>query len=53
MYISGNPTLNFRTINDFRCKNLKNRIHTLFAEVVKWWLACDMSAWMFNTIDGP
>ncbi|MEZ4787254.1 MAG: IS1182 family transposase [Flavobacterium haoranii] len=35
MYISGNSTPDFRTINDFRGKTLKNYIQTLFAEVVK------------------
>lgn len=35
MYISGNSTPDFRTINDFRGKVLKNHIQTLFAEVVK------------------
>ncbi len=35
MYISGNSTPDFRTINDFRGKTLKGSIRTLFAEVVK------------------
>jgi transposase len=35
MFISGNSTPDFRTINDFRSKILKNSIKTLFAEVVK------------------
>ncbi len=35
MYISGNSTPDFRTINDFRGKILKDSIKTLFAEVVK------------------
>ena len=35
MYISGNSTPDFRTINDFRGKILKNTIKTIFAEVVK------------------
>ncbi len=35
MYISGNSTPDFRTINDFRGKTLKGSIKTLFAEVVK------------------
>lgn len=35
MYISGNSKPNFRTINDFRGKILKDHIHKLFAEVVK------------------
>ncbi len=35
MYISGNSTPNFRTINDFRGKKLKNHLQELFTEVVK------------------
>jgi len=35
MYISGNSTPDFRTINDFRGKILKDNIQVLFAEVVK------------------
>lgn len=35
MYLSGNSTPNFRTINEFRGKILKNKIKDLFAEVVK------------------
>ena len=35
MYISGNSTPNFRTINEFRGKILKEKIKDLFAEVVK------------------
>ncbi len=35
MYISGNSTPNFRTINEFRGKVLKDKIKDLFAEVVK------------------
>jgi transposase len=35
MYISGNSTPDFRTINDFRGKILKDHIQKLFAEVVK------------------
>ena len=35
MYISGNSTPDFRTINDFRSKILKDHIQKLFAEVVK------------------
>lgn len=35
MFISGNSRPNFRTINDFRGKILKESIKTLFAEVVK------------------
>ncbi|MEL7220133.1 MAG: IS1182 family transposase [Bacteroidota bacterium] len=35
MFISGNSTPDFRTINDFRGKVLKDHIHQLFGEVVK------------------
>lgn len=35
MFISGNSTPDFRTINDFRGKILKNHIQQLFAEVVR------------------
>lgn len=35
MFISANSTPDFRTINDFRGKILKDSIKTLFAEVVK------------------
>ncbi len=35
MFISGNSTPDFRTINDFRGKILKDHIHELFAAVVK------------------
>ncbi|MFZ1788002.1 MAG: IS1182 family transposase [Saprospiraceae bacterium] len=35
MYISGNSSPDFRTINDFRGKILKDNIQTLFSEVVK------------------
>ena len=35
MYISSNSMPDFRTINDFRSKILKNHIQKLFAEVVK------------------
>ena len=36
MWISGNSRPNFRTINYFRGKRLKNKIHDLFAEIVKF-----------------
>ncbi|MDG3581897.1 transposase [Galbibacter pacificus] len=35
MWISGNSTPDFRTINYFRGKRLKGQIHHLFAEVVR------------------
>lgn len=34
MYLAGNSTPDFRTINDFRGKKMKNRIQKLFSEVV-------------------
>lgn len=35
MWISGNNTPNFRTINDFRGKKLKGKIHLIFTEFVR------------------
>lgn len=35
MWISGNSTPDFRTINNFRSKRLKDRIQDLFAELVR------------------
>lgn len=35
MWISGNNTPNFRTINDFRGKKLKGKIHQIFTEFVR------------------
>lgn len=35
MWLSGNNTPNFRTINDFRGKRLKGKIQTLFSEMVR------------------
>jgi transposase len=35
MWLSGNNTPNFRTINDFRGKRLKGKIQNLFAEMVR------------------
>lgn len=35
MWLSGNNTPNFRTINDFRGKRLKGKIQDLFAELVR------------------
>lgn len=35
MFISGNSTPDFRTINDFRGKKLKNTIQQLFTEIVR------------------
>lgn len=35
MWLSGNSTPDFRTINDFRSKRLKDKIDSLFAELVR------------------
>lgn len=35
MWLSGNSTPNFRTINNFRSKRLKHQIQSLFAELVR------------------
>lgn len=35
MWLAGNSTPNFRTINDFRGKRLKNKLQFLFIEVVR------------------
>ncbi len=35
MWLSGEATPNFRTINNFRSQKLKGKIHNLFAELVK------------------
>ena len=35
MWLSGEATPNFRTINDFRGKRLKGKIQTLFSDIVK------------------
>lgn len=35
MWLSGNNTPNFRTINDFRGKRLKHKIQSLFSELVR------------------
>lgn len=34
MWLSGRSTPDFRTINDFRSKCLKNCIHSLFTQIV-------------------
>ncbi|PID30029.1 MAG: hypothetical protein CSB55_00365 [Candidatus Cloacimonadota bacterium] len=42
MYLSGNSAPNFRTINNFRGKTLKESIQNLFAETVKCYRKWDM-----------
>ena len=52
MYISGNSTPDFRTINDFRGKILKNHIQKLFAEVVKMLVEMGYVSLDIQYIDG-
>jgi len=52
MYISGNSTPDFRTINDFRGKILKNHIQQLFAEVVKMLVEMGYVSLDIQYIDG-
>lgn len=52
MYISGNSTPDFRTINEFRGKILKNKIKDLFAEVVKMLVELDYVSLDVQYIDG-
>ena len=52
MYIAGNSTPDFRTINDFRGKILKDHIHTLFAEVVKMLVSLGYVSLDVQYIDG-
>lgn len=52
MYISGNSKPDFRTINDFRGKILKNHIHKLFAEVVKMLVEMGYISLNVQYIDG-
>lgn len=52
MYISGNSTPDFRTINDFRGKILKDHIQRLFAEVVKMLVGMGYVSLDVQYIDG-
>lgn len=52
MYISGNSTPDFRTINDFRGKILKNKIKELFAQVVKMLVELGYISLEVQYIDG-
>lgn len=52
MYISGNSTPNFRTINEFRGKILKDKIKDLFAEVVKMLVELGYISLEVQYIDG-
>lgn len=52
MWLSGNSTPDFRTINYFRGKRLKKYIHLLFAEVVKLLQELDFVSLDMQYIDG-
>ncbi|WP_349293659.1 IS1182 family transposase [Flavobacterium marginilacus] len=52
MFISGNSTPDFRTINDFRGKVLKENIKDLFAEVVKMLVEMGYVSLDIQYIDG-
>lgn len=52
MYISGNSTPDFRTINDFRGKILKEHIKKLFAEVIKMLIEMKYISLDVQYIDG-
>lgn len=52
MYIAGNSTPDFRTINDFRGKILKDHIQNLFAEVVKMLVGMGYVSLDVQYIDG-
>jgi transposase len=52
MWLSGNSTPDFRTINYFRGKRLKKQIHLLFAEVVKLLQSIDFVSLDMQYIDG-
>jgi transposase len=52
MWISGNSTPDFRTINNFRGQRLKHHIHDLFAEVVKMLQELQVLSLDIQYIDG-
>ena len=52
MFISGNSTPNFRTINDFRGKTLKDSIHRLFSDIVKMLVSLGYISLDVQYIDG-
>jgi transposase len=52
MYLSGNATPDFRTINDFRGKILKDKIQGIFAEVVKLLVSMGYVSLDVQYIDG-
>jgi transposase len=52
MWISGNSTPDFRTINNFRGQKLKHHIHDLFSEVVKMLQELQVLSLDIQYIDG-
>lgn len=52
MWLSGNSTPNFRTINDFRGKRLQGKIQTLFADIVKMMVDLNFVSLDKQFIDG-
>lgn len=52
MFISGNSTPDFRTINEFRSKILKDKIKNIFAQVVKMLLELGYLSLDVQYIDG-
>lgn len=52
MFISGNSTPDFRTINDFRSKILKDKIKAIFAQVVKMLVELGYVSLEVQYIDG-
>lgn len=52
MWISGNSTPNFRTINDFRGKRMKGKVHGLFADMVRMMEAMGFVSLDVQYVDG-
>jgi transposase len=52
MWLSGNSTPNFRTINDFRGKRLKDKIQSLFGELIRLMAELDYVSLDVQYIDG-
>ena len=53
MWLSGNSTPDFRTINDFRGKRLKENIKSLFSAIVLLLQNPAMSVWMYSISMAP
>ena len=53
MWLSGNSTPDFRTINDFRGKRLKENIKSLFSAIVLLHRNPAMSVWMYSISMAP